>query len=260
MELTEVECVEFLYASLWKDPGHGAGHSEQQDEKTKAENRVHATILDTVLFREGKPFKWLFTSDKTGQVMRKRTDRLNNTADMIKQFTVRGRTIRGMKAGPVKNKIATVFFVDSDGHFCSRLVSEGEMGTVLANKSNEEIIALQVFIGGWPVNGNGFFEHRYALRGAKGQTHQETYEMVNRPSDEKWGNVATFYDMDADRLIVQGVHHSSLKQCAQRFVQCMQKVRVVCHFVHNTPHHDSHDSPLMENPPSIPVHPVPTCI
>jgi hypothetical protein len=56
MDLTEIESFDFFFESLWK----------QQIPNAEQTDKVRANIVDTILFRHGKPFKWLFTSEKTG--------------------------------------------------------------------------------------------------------------------------------------------------------------------------------------------------
>jgi hypothetical protein len=62
MELTEIEAFDFFFEALWKKVESSAP-VETIKEKFKG------NIVDTILFRHGKPIKWLFTSEKTGVLL-----------------------------------------------------------------------------------------------------------------------------------------------------------------------------------------------
>lgn len=83
MDLTEIESFDFFFESLWKKPElapapdskhskhkhHTHSYSQTPALAAVAEltsDKVRTNIVDTILFRHGKPYKWLFTSEKSG--------------------------------------------------------------------------------------------------------------------------------------------------------------------------------------------------
>ena len=62
MELSDIESFDFFFDSIWKKEGtRGVG-----DETTSKEV---GNIVDTIIFQQGRPHKWLFTSVKTGVLL-----------------------------------------------------------------------------------------------------------------------------------------------------------------------------------------------
>ena len=53
MDLSEVESFDCFFDALWKP---------------MKETKCEVNILDTIVFSDGKPSKWLFTSEKTGVI------------------------------------------------------------------------------------------------------------------------------------------------------------------------------------------------
>ena len=54
MELSDIESFDFFFDCLWKPA------------TAEAPERYKGNVVDTIVFRNGKPTKWLFTSEKTG--------------------------------------------------------------------------------------------------------------------------------------------------------------------------------------------------
>ena len=55
MELSDIESFDFFLDSIWRD---------------KQVERVKGIIVDTIVFKLGLPHKWIFTSEKTGEIMK----------------------------------------------------------------------------------------------------------------------------------------------------------------------------------------------
>ena len=80
MDLTEIESFDFFFESIWKKPesvpAPDSKHSKHKQHSSQppalsaiaelTPDKVRTNIVDTILFRNGKPYKWLFTSEKTG--------------------------------------------------------------------------------------------------------------------------------------------------------------------------------------------------
>ena len=58
MELSDIESFDFFFESIWK--------KQTSNGDTESNSKVLGNIVDTIVFQQGKPYKWLFTSVKTG--------------------------------------------------------------------------------------------------------------------------------------------------------------------------------------------------
>jgi hypothetical protein len=94
--------------------------------------------------------------------MKKRTERLSSAKSIVDAFSARSKALKGQKDHSLRHKIAVVWYVQSSYAISSYLVDEVELSTILQSHLIE-IIAIQVFMGGYPFNGNGFFEHNMWL-------------------------------------------------------------------------------------------------
>jgi hypothetical protein len=134
-------------------------------------------ILDTILFTSGKPSCWLFTSQQTGEVMKKKSDRLESKKGIVESFKKKSQAFRGYKSVELRSKTAIVWFVRSDNSFCSFLVDEKELGSILHSEL-KEIVAIQVFMGGFVFKGNGVFYHK-VTRLSSGVLSHQSYELID---------------------------------------------------------------------------------
>ena len=66
MELSPVESFDFFFDALWKKKPPKLEDADEDSVKKLIGDRVVGNIVDTILFQQGKPHKWLFTSVKTG--------------------------------------------------------------------------------------------------------------------------------------------------------------------------------------------------
>lgn len=86
-------------------------------------------ILDTILFANGEPCEWIFTSSQNGEIMRKKSERLDSIKTIIEHFKKKSNHFKGYKSVDLKNKIATIWYMKDDKKTLgSYLVSEKELG------------------------------------------------------------------------------------------------------------------------------------
>jgi len=137
--------------------------------------RVKVNIVDTIIFKEGKPFYWIFTSEKTGEVLKKKADRLKSLPDILKAIKMRTKALKGCKNGQFKSKIATIWYMERNDRVTSFVVDEMELHTIANSKYVNSLISLQVCMGGYPLKGNGMFEHRMWTQ-KDGMVNHATYE------------------------------------------------------------------------------------
>jgi hypothetical protein len=190
IELTPLESFCFGLKHLW-----------QPDEDHKPRFR----ILDTLVFLDGLPNMWLFSSLKTGEIMRKKAVRLQSHNDILSSFRNKSHSFRAFKPSDLKSKIALVWFVRNDREIASYLVDEHELIRIL-NSSLLEIIAVQVYLGGHRANGNGVFSHKlWRLR--NGSLKHQSYESV----DADYHTNLSQYSVIAKQLVVQEHQNEILK-------------------------------------------------
>jgi hypothetical protein len=142
------------------------------------------SITDTLLFSsDGCLHSWLFTSKQTGELMKKKSEKLENPhfPSIVASFKKKSHLYRGYKSTELKNKIAIVWFVRTNKTLASYLVSEKELLSIL-NSELKEILAIQLYIGGFSLKGNGIFYHRI-IRDSKDPSallHQ-SFEYLDSP-------------------------------------------------------------------------------
>ena len=206
IELSESESFSFLFTSLW--------------EVESGLRRVVINIPDTILYKDGVPHRWLFTSEQTGEVMKKKGDKLI-PSEIVRSFKNKSRSLRGFKDQNSKLCIATVWYMTSKTTMSSFLVDEVQLDSILGEKSVIEILAVQVFMGGWPVKASGIFEHHFWLRRNSTSGH-ETFELVSAAE----GQAISTFSHKVDRLVIGETHHESCKSYALRVVKRLESI---CH-------------------------------
>jgi len=204
VELSESESFSFLFTSLW--------------EVESGLRRVVLNIPDTILYKEGVPHRWLFTSEQTGEVMKKKGDKLI-PSEIVRSFKNKSRSLRGFKDQNSKLCIATVWYMTSKSTMSSFLVDEVQLDSILGEKSVIEILAVQVFMGGWPVKASGIFEHHFWLRRNSTSGH-ETFELVSAAE----GQAISTFSHKVDRLVIGETHHDSCKSYALRVVKRLESI------------------------------------
>ena len=159
-------------------------------------------MMDTIIFQHGHPFRWIFTSEKTGvmifacirypsthlhfiiqEVLKKKECRLT-AGEIVNSLKKRAGRLRGKKIiHHERSKFASVWYRTDSGLMAFRLLDEAELYFILADRTYTQFIsAIQVYFSGYPLKGCGIFEHHYVdtPRGASGPIHR-TFEYVHMP-------------------------------------------------------------------------------
>ncbi|RYH20613.1 hypothetical protein EON65_22920 [archaeon] len=116
-------------------------------------------------------------------------------------------TYGGQKSLEVKSKIASVWYFNTEQGLTSYLVNEFELVNFL-NSTAFEIIAIQVYIGGYCVKGNGIFEHRVNKLTMNGTIKYQTLENCD-VTDSRFAPLQ--YTLRSKHLIILEHQHELLK-------------------------------------------------
>ena len=203
-ELSDAESFSFLFCSLW--------------DASSDVRRCVVNIPDTIMYKDGTPHRWLFTSEQSGEVLKRKGDRLV-PSEIVKSFKAKTRSLRGFKEVASRSMIATVWYMTSKTGMASYLVDEVQLMSLLLEKSVLEVLAIQVFMGGWPVKASGIFEHRYWLR-KNSSTASETFELASVAHGQ---GISTFTH-NLDRLLIGESQHEACAAYARRVVRRLELV------------------------------------
>ena len=206
-ELNDCESFSFLFSSLWEADSAATGH-----------RRVVVNIPDTIMYKDGTPNRWLFTSEQTGEVMKKKGDKLI-PSDIVRSFKAKSRGLKGFKDIDSRSKIATVWYMTSKATMASYLVDDEQLASILHEEFVLEILAIQVFMGGWPIKASGIFEHRYWVR-KNGTVGSETFELACVANGQ---NISTF-SHNLDRLLIGEAHHEACANYAKRTIKRLELI------------------------------------
>jgi hypothetical protein len=204
VELSNIESFSFLFKSVWSP-------SETVDGRSKL------NILDVILFDKGVPFRWLFTSSKTGDIMKKKSENLNSM-EIIKSLKSRAHTLSCDKHA-MRSTVATVWYLDtSNNTILSYVVDEFGLVNLFEDKySLDKVLAIQVYLNGWPLKGSGVFEHRITMDG-EGRRQYETTEFVNPPDDSH----VTTYSTGIRKLFVTETQHNAIKILSRKLLKVLE--------------------------------------
>lgn len=220
LELNDSESFSFVLTSLW--------------EADSGIRRVVINIPDTILYKDGIPHRWLFTSEQTGEIMKRKGDKLM-PSEIIRTFKSKSRSLRGFKDQSSKQCVATIWYMTSKSTMSSFLVDDVQLASILHEQIVLEILAIQVFMGGWPVKASGILEHHFWVRKNSSVGH-ETFELACVVNGQ---NISTF-SHNIDRLLICDSHHDSCKSYALRVIKRLElaaraKVaNIVLQFVFNS--------------------------
>ena len=225
VHLSDIESFSCVFKSLWWD---GVA-----SDLTNNTSKLKMNLLDTILFRNGVAFRYLFTSSKTGEVLKKKTEKLNNY-DILKSLKMRAYGMKGKKEYAVlKPPIATVWYVAVDspnGHQSIRCqsVNEQELSKLLEQSYLPNILAIQVYLNGWPLRASGIFEHRVSVvedftmhDGETPKRQHETFEFLQPPDDMHLSVYSTGEGIR--RLSVTENQHGLIKAFAKRLMYVLEK-------------------------------------
>lgn len=162
LELNPIESFSFFCKTIWDG---------------ELSKRFHAQIPDTIVYYRGRPHSWYFTSQKTGEVLRKKAEKLNSVRHIVEHFKQKSRTFPGHRPSSMRQKIAIVWYMRSETELTSFIVDDQELGSLLSS-SLKEVLAVQVYYGGNCARGNGVFEHKLTLQ-KNGVLKHVTYEYID---------------------------------------------------------------------------------
>ena len=225
VHLSEIESFSCVFKSLWWD---GVGSDINNNT-----SKLKMNLLDTILYRNGVAFRYLFTSSKTGEILKKKTEKLNSY-DILKSLKLRAHGMKGKKEYAVlKPPIATVWYVAVDapnGHQSIRCqsVNEQELSKLLEQSYLPNILAIQVYLNGWPLRASGIFEHRVSVvedytahDGETPKRQHETFEFLQPPDDMNLSIYSTGEGIR--RLAVTEKQHGTLIAFAKRLMYVLEK-------------------------------------
>ena len=233
LALTDLESFFFLYNCLWS-PNPNV-------------QRCHLNIPDVILFQDGRPHRWLFTSDIEGDVLKKKNDRLAMVPVLVKSFKNRSSILRNGKLNKHPGKIATLWINSMTG-IISALLTEIELANLLHTiaigdgPNFTEIMALQVYYGGGhsanPALGSGLFEHRvYARRNPNAIANPEKlhtgflgkhHESFEHAAVDRFGRqVLSTYSKHVDRVDVGEGQNSILTSMSNVVIDTIERAHRV---------------------------------
>lgn len=128
-----------------------------------------------------------------------------NIDDIKHVFKKRFTTLRGKRSGEYRSKFAVIWYVDAPQKITHRVVDEEEFDYLLQNRFfTQYIAAVQLYFGGYPLKGSGWFEHRVWTDANDRELHQ-TSELIVPPEQPESldlnkfiSNVNTVIQMGAD--------------------------------------------------------------
>ena len=216
MNLSEVESFDVFFEALW-DPDS---------------TRVRANIVDTILFRDGVPHKWLFTSD-SGEVLKKKNNRLV-PSDIVKTMKSRSKAIRGKKRYDLLEKIAIVWFFDFHRNIRSKLVDDLELQSILKTACFVDILAIQLYTGGYSMKGMGVFEHIVSFQTSGDYSHKtfelssisapNTYNHFSQVQYSPSSSSLSIHDKSVYRFAIIESQHVSIMKHAQQIMKVLENV------------------------------------
>jgi hypothetical protein len=182
------------------------------------ERKVALNIPDTILFKEGRPFRWLFTTRHTGEVMKKKSENLC-IDEVILAFKKKITAAQKDNNGSTPS-LATLWYLESDMSVRSCYINELQLCDLLSSGSHREILAIQSYVKGRSLKANGTFEHKIALKSGRTVDH-ETYELFDSIIEER---PSTIYTSGARKLMVTEQQHEMIKTAAKRLLKHLERV------------------------------------
>ena len=186
--------------------------------------------------------------------MKRKNERLT-VSQIVKSFKKRFTVLKGNRSYNMHLKIANIYFADGAHSISTKLVSELELTSILHSRVKMQgILAIQLYLGLWPLKGCGVFEHHY-WHNDKQEIIQNTYELVYTPDEAYCFDIAAIQNITPkfnspltsklenvgasntnnrdgvtstthrreDRLNIVETQHDLLKPIAARVVKYMEK-------------------------------------
>jgi hypothetical protein len=159
--------------------------------------------------------------------MKKNSERLDSAGEIIKQFKNRIKALRGHRSHHLRFKIATAYYLESNASLTSSLLDEQEIHNLL-HVARPEVLALQVYIGGWPFKGSGIFEQRAVL-----SKRPQDMSLAVKPQHLMFSTTeivsidpehVSSLNEDNIRLIITESQHEMIKILTRRVVKQIEKI------------------------------------
>lgn len=188
-----------------------------------ADARPKLPILDTLIYHQGKPHWWVFTSQKTGEIMKKKPSRLLSVMHVVNAFKKVFHTFSGRKPPDLKTKVALVWYAgtSSSPSLASYLVDEMELTSLLSSTA-AEVLAIQAYIGGYAVKGNGVFEHRINKLTKTGTVKYQTLESCDPDALDQ--HSVQFTLQHTKQLVITEHQHELLRSLATMLTRHIESV------------------------------------
>lgn len=107
---------------------------------------------------------------------------METVEDIISTIKEKSRSSKSHKSFELKDKIALVWYMQTDSEVMSYLVDENELRSILYG-TLEEVLLIQSYIGGFPEKGNGIFELKIT-RVMNGELKSVVNEYLNSTSKD----------------------------------------------------------------------------
>ena len=91
--------------------------------------------------------------------MKKRDENITTT-EVLRVFKQKSKAMKGSKHYSLINKIALVWYVDARNNMQSHLLDDVQLRSFMEDNIYE-CLAVQLYIGGFPLKGSGVFQHRF---------------------------------------------------------------------------------------------------
>lgn len=122
----------------------------------------------------------------------KRSGNQWNIDDIKHVFKKRFAALRGKRTGDYRNKFAVIWYVDAPQRMTNRVVDEDELDYLLQNRFfTQYVAAVQLYFGGYPLKGSGWFEHR-VWTDDKDKEYHQTSELILPPPQPEYLDLNKF--------------------------------------------------------------------
>jgi hypothetical protein len=167
------------------------------------------------------------------EIMKKKDAKLVSPSMILKIFKAKALSFKGMKDHTVKNKLAIAYYMESNQFLCPKLITEEELHMIISNGSFD-ILAIQLFLSGWPFKSSGIFEHRYIYNfksdhskkpkkeQSKHEIKFETFELICQNPDYLLN--CNIYNENLPKLIILESQHEMIKTMTKRLIKYIEMV------------------------------------
>lgn len=98
------------------------------------------------------------------EILKKSNGKIN-TRDVIKYFRQRTAFLKGKKPHYLQSCCATVYYFETTSSVSCHVIDEPKLSLLLdSGEALPEVLAIQLYIGGWELKGSGLFEHEWTLK------------------------------------------------------------------------------------------------